>query len=89
LVGDNATGDADNQQGSRTRALSGLVLTLQRLNAELLERSLERLVKREEREVLESQLETRMKIQSTPYGDIGSHVNKVAVPEGAAGSPPF
>ena len=31
----------------------------------------------------------RMKIESTPYGDVGANVNKVAVPEGAAGSPPF
>jgi hypothetical protein len=34
-------------------------------------------------------LETRMKIESTPHGDVGTNVNKVAVPEGAAGSPPF
>jgi hypothetical protein len=34
-------------------------------------------------------LETRMKIWSTPHGDVGTTVNKVAVPEGAAGSPPF
>jgi hypothetical protein len=31
----------------------------------------------------------RMKIESTPRGDVGTNVNKVAVPEGAAGSPPF
>jgi hypothetical protein len=30
-----------------------------------------------------------MKIQSVPHGDMGSDTNKVAVPEGAAGSPPF
>jgi hypothetical protein len=69
--------------------LSALVLTLQRLNAELLERSLERLVKRESERYSISQLETRMKIQSVPCGDIGNDTNKVAVPEGAAGSPPF
>jgi len=34
-------------------------------------------------------IETRMKIESTPRGDAGTNVNKVAVPEGAAGSPPF
>ena len=34
-------------------------------------------------------IETRMKIESTPHGDVGTNVNKVAVPEGAAGSPPF
>jgi hypothetical protein len=34
-------------------------------------------------------IETRMKIESTPHGDVGKNVNKVAVPEGAAGSPPF
>ena len=34
-------------------------------------------------------VDTRMKIESTPYGDVGANVNKVAVPEGAAGSPPF
>jgi hypothetical protein len=34
-------------------------------------------------------LEARMKIWSTPHGDVGTNVNKVAVPEGAAGSPPF
>jgi hypothetical protein len=34
-------------------------------------------------------IETRMKIWSTPHGDVGTNVNKVAVPEGAAGSPPF
>ena len=31
----------------------------------------------------------RMKIWSTPHGDMGSNVNKVAVRERAAGSPPF
>jgi hypothetical protein len=31
----------------------------------------------------------RMKIWSVPHGDMGSDTNKVAVPEGAAGSPPF
>ena len=56
---------ADNQQGSQRM----LLLTPQRLHAEL--------------------LETRMKIESTPHGDVGTNVNKVAVPEGAAGSPPF
>ena len=34
-------------------------------------------------------IESRMKIESTPHGDVGTNVNKVAVPEGAAGSPPF
>ena len=34
-------------------------------------------------------IQTRMKIWSTPHGDVGTNVNKVAVPEGAAGSPPF
>jgi hypothetical protein len=31
----------------------------------------------------------RMKIWSTPHGDMGTNVNKVAVRERAAGSPPF
>jgi hypothetical protein len=56
-------------------------LTLQRLNAEPLD------------EVLESFESTdsfnRVKIQSVPHGDMGKTTNKVAVPEGAAGSPPF
>jgi hypothetical protein len=34
-------------------------------------------------------LEARMKIWSAPHGDMGNYANKVAVPEGAAGSPPF
>ena len=40
LTSDNATG-ADNQQGSRTAELSSVVLTLQRLNAEPLEETIE------------------------------------------------
>jgi hypothetical protein len=35
------------------------------------------------------QMELRMKRESTPRSDAGNAVNKVAVPEGAAGSPPF
>ena len=40
-------------------------------------------------EPLPSVKRCRVKIWSTPHGDMGTHVNKVAVPEGAAGSPPF
>jgi hypothetical protein len=76
---DNATG-ADDQQGSRTSDPSSDVLTLQRLHAELLDETLEGEVSVES---------NRMKIQSVPHGDMGDVTNKVAVPEGAAGSPPF
>ena len=55
-------------------------MTLQRLHAELLDETLEGIVSVES---------NRMKIQSTLHGDMERHVNKVAVPEGAAGSPPF
>jgi hypothetical protein len=55
-------------------------LTLQRLHAELLDEMLEGEVSVES---------NRMKIQSVPHGDMGIDTNKVAVPEGAAGSPPF
>jgi hypothetical protein len=42
------------------------------------------------RSLLESRSRAiRMKIESTPRGDTRSHVNKVAVAEAAAGSPPF
>jgi hypothetical protein len=60
---------------------SSEVLTLQRLHAELLDETLEGKKRVSSR--------NRMKIQSVPHGDMGSDTNKVAVPEGAAGSPPF
>ncbi len=59
--GEKAT-SADNQQGSRSSELSSGELTPQRLHAELLKQSFERLAKRDERKPLDTQLEHRMKI---------------------------
>ena len=67
---------------------SSCMLTPQRPYAELPETMSEGLDKRDgiAARVL---LETGMKIWSVPHGDMGINTNKVAVPEGAAGSPPF